>query len=118
VGARRALVVQSRLGVAGALRAALADAAVEAWVLSDGHGVKGAIETWDPDVVLVDLTLPALDGWYVLAEVGGLAPRPFIVVRGDPADASRAIALGADAWVDDDVHVVAAAGKLVASIAA
>ena len=92
MGARRALVVQSRLGVAGALRAVLADAAVEAW--------------------------PALDGWYVLAEVGGLAPRPFIVVRGDPADASRAIALGADAWVDDDVHVVAAAGKLVASIAA
>ena len=27
---------------------------------------------------------------------------------------SRAIALGADAWVDDDVHVVAAAGRLVA----
>ena len=119
MGARRALVVQSRLGVAGALRAALADAAVEAWVLFDGLGVRGAIETWDPDVVLVDLTLPVLDGWYVLAEVGGPARRPFIVVRvGDPADVSRAIALGADAWVDDDVHAVAAAGKLVPSIAA
>jgi hypothetical protein len=28
------------------------------------------------------------------------------------------MALGADAWVDDDLHIVAAAGKLVPSIAA
>ena len=32
----------------------------------------------------------------------------------DASDVERAIALGADAWVDDDVHVVAAAGRLVA----
>ena len=69
--------------------------------------------------MLVDLTLPALDGWFVLAEIGGLPAPPFIVVRvGDAGDADRAIALGADAWVDDDVHIVAAAGKLVPSIAA
>jgi two-component system response regulator AdeR len=101
------------------MRASLEDAAVEAVVLFDGHDVMVAIETWSPDVVVVDLTLPVLDGWYVLAEVGGLASPPFIVVRvGDTDDVDRAIALGADAWVDDDVHLGAAAGKLVRSIAA
>jgi CheY-like chemotaxis protein len=101
------------------MSASLADADLEAVVLFDGHAVVDAIDTWEPHVVLVDLTLPALDGWFVLAEVGGLVDPPYIVVRvGAAEEAGRAIALGADAWVDDDVHIVEAAGKLVPSIAA
>ena len=115
----RVLVVQPRPEAARALRESLADAGLEALVVGDGHGVAGAIETWDPHVVLVDLRLPALDGWYVLAEVGGSASPPFIAVRvRDAGDVDRAIALGADAWVDDDVRLVELAGKLVLSIAA
>jgi DNA-binding response OmpR family regulator len=117
--APRVLVVQSRPELARAVSASLADAGLEAVVLLDGHGVPGAIETWDPHVVLVDLSLPAIDGWCVLAEVGALAAPPLVVARvNDPGDADRAISLGADARVDDDVHIVAAAGKLVPSIAA
>jgi DNA-binding response OmpR family regulator len=115
----RVLVVQSRPDVASAMSASLADADLEAVVLFDGHAVVDAIDTWEPHVVLVDLTLPALDGWFVLAEIGGLAEPPFIVVRvGDAHEVDRAIALGADAWVDDDVHIVAAAGRLVPQVAA
>ena len=69
--------------------------------------------------MLIDLTLPPLDGWYVLAAVGALADRPLLVVRvTDASQVDRAVALGADAWVDDDVHVVAAAGRLAVAIAA
>jgi DNA-binding response OmpR family regulator len=115
----RVLVVQSRAEVAQADSAALAGAGWKAIVHPDGHGVPGAIESWAPHVVLVDLTLPALDGWCVLAEIGGMARPPFVVVRvGDPDDADRAVALGADAWVGDAAHIVAAAGRLVPSIAA
>ena len=46
------------------------------------------------------------------------ASPPFIAVRvGDADDVDRAIALGADAWVDDD-RIVELAGKLVPAIAA
>jgi CheY-like chemotaxis protein len=115
----RVLVVQSRPEAARAVSASLADAELEAVVLPNGHAVLPTIECWDPHVVLVDLTLPALDGWYVLAEVSALPDPPLIVVRvGAAADARRAIALGADAWVDDDVHIVSAAGRLVPQIAA
>jgi two-component system response regulator protein BraR/BceR len=117
--APRVLVVQSRPEAARAMSASLADAGLEAVVLLDGHRVAAVIETWDPQVVVVDLTLPALDGWCVLAEVGGSDSAPFIVVRvGANGDVVRAIALGADALVEDDVHIVAAAGKLMPAIAA
>jgi DNA-binding response OmpR family regulator len=115
----RALVVQSCPEVAAAVSASLADAGWQAIVITDGHAAVTEVHTWAPDVVLVDLTLAPLDGWVVLAELGGLVDRPLLVVRVTyPSDAGRAIALGADAWVADDVHVVAAAGRLVPSIAA
>jgi DNA-binding response OmpR family regulator len=115
----RALVVQSRPEVARAVSASLAEAEVHAIVLYDGHAVVTAVETWEPHVVLVDLTLPPLDGWCVLAAVGARVDRPLLVVRvADASQVERAVALGADAWVDDDVHVVAAAGRLALTLAA
>jgi DNA-binding response OmpR family regulator len=115
----RALVIQSRPDVARAVSASLADAEVHAIILADGHGAVSAVETWEPHVVLVDLTLPPLDGWCVLAAVGARADRPLLVVRvADASQVERAVALGADAWVDDDVHVVAAAGRLALALAA
>ena len=115
----RALVVQSCPDVAAAVSASLTDADWQAIVIADGHAAVTEVHTWAPDVVLLDLTLAPLDGWVVLAAVGALPDRPLVIVRvADPAEADRAIALGADAWVDDDVHVVAAAGRLVPSIAA
>jgi len=113
--ATRALVVQSRPDIADGLSAALAAVGVEALVVADGRAALSVVETWDPAVVLVDLSLPALDGWYVLAALGALPDRPLLVVRvEDASDAARAVILGADAWVDDDLHVVGAAGRLAA----
>jgi DNA-binding response OmpR family regulator len=115
----RALVVQSRADVADGVAAALADAGIQAIVVPDGHEIVLEVETWAPDVVLVDLTLPPLDGWQVLAALGALPEPPLLVVRlGTASEVVRAIALGADAWVDDDVHVVAAAGRLTLTKAA
>jgi len=115
----RALVVQSRADVAAGVTAALAEHDIEAIVVPDGHDAVTEVDTWAPDVVLIDLTLPPLDGWQVLAALGALPEPPLLVVRlGTASEIVRAIALGADAWVDDDVHVVAAAGRLALTNAA
>lgn len=110
----RALVVQSRPEVARAVSCLLAEAEMETLAVSDGFAALAAFDEWAPDVVLLDLTLPPLDGWWVLAAAGALPERPLLVVRSGRGEISRAIALGADGWVDDDVHAVAAAGKLAA----
>jgi DNA-binding response OmpR family regulator len=115
----RALVVQSRPDVAAGITVALAEAGIEAIVVTDGQAVVTEVATWAPDVVLVDLTLPPLDGWQVLAAVGGLSDPPLLVARlAVASEVVRAIALGADAWVDNDVHIVAAAGRLALTNAA
>jgi two-component system response regulator ResD len=115
----RAMVIQSRADLAAAVSTALAENDIEAIVVPDGHDAVTEVNTWAPDVVLIDLTLPPLDGWQVLAALGALPDPPLLVVRlAAASEIVRAIALGADAWVDDDVHVVAAAGRLALTNAA
>jgi CheY-like chemotaxis protein len=114
----RALVVQSRPEVARAVCNTLDDAGIESLVVADGFAAVAAIDSWAPDVVLLDLSLPPLDGWWVLAVAGSRAERPLLVARAERGEIERAIALGADAWVDDDVHVVAASGRLAPALAA
>lgn len=53
-----------------------------------------------PDAVFLDLTLPVLDGWALLAEFGARTHRPGLVAwmpAGSAADRDRAVRLGADA---------------------
>jgi len=117
------VIVQTHDDLAGALCDALAAAGVEAIRADDGPDALRLVGVCDPDVVLVDLTLPPLDGWCVLAALGDVARgpgrRPEIVVRvADHSHAERALRLGADAWAADDAQVVAAAGRLVTAVAA
>ena len=120
--AARLVIVQTHDELAGRVRDALAAHGVETIRADDGADAVRLVTLCDPDLVLVDLTLPPLDGWCVLAALGDAARpgrRPEIVVRvADHSYAERALRLGADAWAADDAHVVAAAGRLLTAIAA
>src|SRR4051794_897640 len=58
-----------------ALRALTADGIDVVAEVADGEGVFDAVATWQPDVVLLDITLPGIDGLEVArrlrAEPGG-----------------------------------------------
>jgi DNA-binding response OmpR family regulator len=117
------VIVQTHADLAEALCDALAAQGVEAIRAEDGADAVRLVRICDPDVVLVDLTLPPLDGWCVLAALGEARPgtrrRPEIVVRvADHSQAERALRLGADAWAADDAQVVAAAGRILTVTAA
>ncbi len=117
----RLVVLQTGAELAGAVCAALAGEGVETIRGEDGVDALRLVATCDPDIVLVDVTLPPLDGWCVLAALGHdrAGRRPEILVRvADHRQAERALLLGADAWAADDGQVVAAAGRLLTTIAA
>jgi two-component system chemotaxis response regulator CheB len=68
-------------------------------VATDGEEALRRIQELDPDVVTLDIEMPRLDGFGVLARVMAEKPRPFVVVsaytqRGSES-AMRALELGA-----------------------
>ena len=86
----RVLVVQPREALAQTTARALRGAGWEPVVVSDGDAAVRLAVTDPPTLVLLDLTLPALDGWCVLATLGSRAGPP-VVAYAPPGDASRAV---------------------------
>ena len=74
-----------------------------ATLLSADTGAKGLelIETESPDVVILDIVLPDMDGFQVLREVRRFSQVPVIMltVRGDDTDVARGLELGADDYI-------------------
>ncbi len=68
------------------------------WVVApDGETACAWAEHDVFDTVVVDLSLPVLDGWLVLATLGGVRGRPrLIAIVADRTHVSRAHKLGAD----------------------
>ena len=69
---------------------------------ADGGTAVRRIIAERPDVVLLDLMLPVLDGWSVLAELSLHQDAPPVVVcsaRTAPRDRRRAYDMGADAFL-------------------
>ena len=71
---------------------------------ADGAAGVSLAQATQPDVVILDLYLPVLDGLTALAQIRTVAPKAKVVVvsgAGDPADrAQEAMALGAASYVE------------------
>jgi DNA-binding NarL/FixJ family response regulator len=68
----------------------------------DGMEALRQAEGLHPDVVLMDLELPVLDGWQATREIKarGLAERVVVLtIHVDPASRQRALQAGADAFL-------------------
>ena len=74
-----------------------------ATIVSASNGAKGLelIEVESPDVVILDVGLPDMDGFQVLRELRRFSPVPIIMltVRGEDTDVARGLELGADDYI-------------------
>lgn len=72
-------------------------------VVTAASGRKGVelVQTEQPDVVLLDLDLPDMDGFEVLSEVRLFSEVPIVILsaREDVMDKVRALEMGADVWI-------------------
>ncbi|MGH2596489.1 MAG: response regulator transcription factor [Actinomycetota bacterium] len=111
------LVVEDDPDVLQILRVNLEAAGLDTMLAADGDTAFRRMEEERPDAILLDLMLPVMDGWAILAALTSRADAPPVVVcsarRGD-AEIDRATRLGAFDYVlkpFDPVRVVSAARR-------
>jgi DNA-binding response OmpR family regulator len=99
----RILVVDDEPTIAEIVARYLERAHYETRIAGDGHAALARASTWHPDLVVLDLMLPGLDGLEVmrlLRETGG--PRVAVILltaKGEESDRIDGLRLGADDYV-------------------
>jgi len=101
-GAARILVVEDHTDLALGLRNNLEIEGYEVRVAETGRSGLEQAGRWKPDLVILDLMLPELDGFRVLRALrarGDAVPILILTARGEEADKVRGLRLGADDYV-------------------
>ena len=110
----RILVVEDEPGLAEAVRRNLYGHGYGVAVAADAEGALTAIAQRPPDVILLDLGLPDMDGLEVVRRVRARAATPIIVLSARHTEAAKveALTLGADDYLAKPFGM----GELVARI--
>jgi two-component system response regulator PrrA len=102
LGKPRVLIVEDDPDLLVILRVNLSAAGLDPMLAGDGRTAIDRVVKEHPDVVVLDVMLPGVDGWQVLEELHALGdPAPVVVcsAKKNVEDRSRAAELGAVAYV-------------------
>ncbi len=84
-------------------------------VLSSEEGIQ-SVQSPDatPDVVILDLLMPEVDGWEVCERIRGFSEVPILILSalGSPGSVARALDAGADDYLIKPVHASLLASRL------
>jgi DNA-binding response OmpR family regulator len=97
----RLLVVEDDEALTATLRAVLAGSGYDVVVASDGRDAMRAFHRERPDLVLLDIGLPEIDGWEVLRRIRDASEVPVLMLTAyqDEADKVRGLRGGADDYL-------------------
>jgi two-component system response regulator MtrA len=95
------LIVDDDDGIRTSLRLALEDHGYRVREAPDGESALGAIKTQAPDVVILDLMLPGMDGFECCRQLRRTSDVPVLIVsaRGDSHDVVAGLEAGADDYI-------------------
>lgn len=110
----RVLIIEDGPTVAAAIEAALREAGMVTYVATTGVAAVAAKPSFHPDVVLVDLELPDINGLQLVARFAREADCGVIVVSGNGAEATRIAGLetGADDYITKPVPLRELAARI------
>jgi DNA-binding response OmpR family regulator len=97
----KALIVDDDLALSDVVSFTMRRAGFDVITAHDG---RSALERWeaeDPDIIILDLNLPKLDGLSVCRSIRDQGDTPIIIlsVRGDEEDVVKGLELGADDYI-------------------
>ncbi len=95
------LIVDDDENICELLRLYLEKEGYETVVVNDGEKAVAAVQKYSPDLILLDIMLPRLDGWQVCREIRKFSETPIIMItaKGEVFDKILGLELGADDYV-------------------
>ena len=95
------MVVDDDANIGELLRLYLEKEGYRAEVMTDGAAALEAFDTVKPDLILLDVMMPRLDGWQVCREIRKKSACPIIMItaKGEVFDRILGLDLGADDYV-------------------
>ncbi len=99
--ANKILVVDDDLNICELLKLYLENDGYTVITANDGQEAVTVFQNKTPDLVLLDIMLPKMDGWQVCREIRKLASTPIIMLtaKGETFDKVLGLELGADDYV-------------------
>jgi len=104
---QKALIIEDDDNIAELLRLYLEKDGFDVRRSADGSEGVETFRLFSPDIVLLDIMLPVMDGWAVLREIraAGRTPVIMLTAKGDTPDKVSGLELGADDYVTKPFEV-------------
>jgi CheY-like chemotaxis protein len=120
MGRGSVLVVEDDLDLLGLMELVLTEAGHRVRTAPDGRAALARVAEEMPDVILLDMRMPVMNGWEFAREFRGRYGRacPIVVVTAAENAQLRAAEVGADGWMAkpfDLDQVIALVARLVAA---
>ena len=103
---KRILLVDNDVTLLQVLKATLEADGYAVSVASSGEQGLRVAYALDPDLILLDIMMPGMDGWEVCRRIRQMSDVPIIMLTAlyTPADTARGLQLGADDYVTKPIH--------------
>lgn len=102
VNRQKILIVDDDNNIAELISLYLTKECFETMIVNDGESVLPALDTFHPNLILLDLMLPGMDGYQVCREVRAKSALPIIMLsaKGEIFDKVLGLELGADDYME------------------
>ncbi len=102
VSKQRVLIVDDDSNIAELVSLYFTKECFETMIVGDGESALDAVESFSPNLILLDLMLPGIDGYQVCREVRAKYPTPIIMLsaKGEIFDKVLGLELGADDYIE------------------
>lgn len=98
---KKALIIEDDINIAELIRLYLEKDGFDVVLAYDGGKGISEFERFKPDVVLLDIMLPVMDGWGVCREIRSSSKTPIIMLtaKGETFDKVTGLEMGADDYI-------------------
>ncbi len=102
VSKQKVLIVDDDNNIAELISLYFTKECFETMIVNDGESVMGALTSFEPNLILLDLMLPGMDGYQVCREVRAKYSIPIIMLsaKGEVFDKVLGLELGADDYIE------------------